>query len=213
MYDRHYHQSRGAAPSLGVLCAVAAIVVALTAVVTWAVVRDTSPSIPAAYGERGSCYYLPGDPGEVVALQHAGLCAENWTPVVMPDYWLGAYWPYYIGPTFRPYLTVPAVVPTLRSTWYPSHRTYVSHPTINRTYVKQTKVVNNIKVINNNQRRSQSVTQPRTASGQTKATQNRPPKTQTGLGPNGSGRTGAAPPKVSTYNAPKTSTFTGTRGR
>lgn len=70
---------------------------------------------PAAFGERGACYYVD-DPQEVVALQRAGYCGEAghyWTPMLMPLAWHMMYYPYYSSPVY-----VNTYVPVGRRTYY-----------------------------------------------------------------------------------------------
>lgn len=77
---------------------------------------------PPAYGADGHCYYVD-DPAEVVALQAAGLCPVNWTPIIMPSPWRSQYAWYYDSPRY--YGTY---VPPARRTTYITHvHVYESH--------------------------------------------------------------------------------------
>jgi hypothetical protein len=63
---------------------------------------------PIAFGQGGHCYYAQ-DPGEVLALQRAGLCDPTWTPLLMPPAWHQMYYPYYSSPAYvRSYVPAPS---------------------------------------------------------------------------------------------------------
>jgi hypothetical protein len=70
---------------------------------------------PAAYGEKGACYYVD-DPQEAIELQRAGYCGEKnhyWTPMIMPIFWHQMYYPYYSSPAYYN-----NYVPVVRRTTY-----------------------------------------------------------------------------------------------
>jgi hypothetical protein len=55
---------------------------------------------PTYYGENGHCYYVT-DPYEVVALQQAGLCPVNWTPMLVPSAFETRYYVVYHDGGYR----------------------------------------------------------------------------------------------------------------
>lgn len=84
---------------------------ALASVVAGAVVLtgcgtdwDEAPNYykPAAYGENNKCYYVKYE-DEAEELKEEGFCEDDDVIVVMPNYWLLMYSPYYFSPEYRNY--------------------------------------------------------------------------------------------------------------
>lgn len=67
---------------------------------------------PEVYGQNGYCYYV-NDVAEAIALQQAGLCPNNWQPMIMPVVWHSMYAEYYDSPSYYGYY-----VPSSRRVYY-----------------------------------------------------------------------------------------------